>query len=52
VLERAGLVTSREAGNRRIYSLDPRGIGALHAYFDHFWNQALEGFKAAVEERD
>jgi DNA-binding transcriptional ArsR family regulator len=49
VLKAAGLVIDRPAGNRRIYQLDPDGIGALRAYLDHFWNRALTAFQAAVE---
>jgi len=41
VLKQAGLVKDRQAGNRRIYSLDPNGVGELRAYFDRFWTQAL-----------
>ena len=52
VLKLAGLVTDRQVGTRRIYSLDPTGVGALRAYFDRFWNQALDAFKTAVEQRD
>jgi DNA-binding transcriptional ArsR family regulator len=52
VLKDAGLVLDRRAGNRRIYSLDPDGVGALRAYFDRFWNQALGAFKQAAERRD
>jgi DNA-binding transcriptional ArsR family regulator len=52
VLKLAGLVSDRKVGNRRIYSLDPGGVGALRAYVDRFWNQALEAFKTAVEQRD
>lgn len=40
------------AGNRRIYRLDPSGVGALRAYLDGFWNQALTAFKATVEKGD
>ena len=50
VLKQAGLVTDRQVGNRRIYSLDPDGLGALRAYVDRFWTQALDAFKAAVEQ--
>jgi DNA-binding transcriptional ArsR family regulator len=50
VLKQAGLVTDRQVGNRRIYSLDPDGLGALRAYVDRFWNQALDAFKVAVEQ--
>ena len=52
VLKDAGLVIDRQAGNRRIYSLDPDGVGALRAYFDRFWTQALGAFKQAAERRD
>jgi DNA-binding transcriptional ArsR family regulator len=52
VLKDAGLVIDRAAGNRRIYQLDPDGVGALRAYLDRFWNQALAAFKAAVEQPD
>jgi DNA-binding transcriptional ArsR family regulator len=49
VLKAAGLVTDRAEGTRRLYQLDPRGIGELRAYFDAFWMQALTAFKQAVE---
>src|SRR5213592_2957314 len=52
VLKDAGLVIDRQAGNRRIYQLDPDGVGALRAYLDRFWNRALTAFKDAVEQRD
>ncbi len=52
VLKAAGLVTDRPAGNRRIYSVDPAGVGALRAYLDQFWNQSLTAFKAAAEQED
>jgi DNA-binding transcriptional ArsR family regulator len=51
VLKEAGLVVDRPAGTRRIYQLDPQGVGALRAYIDRSWNRALAAFKAAVEER-
>lgn len=50
VLKDAGLVIDRQAGARRIYQLDPDGIDALRAYFDRFWDRALEAFKTAVEQ--
>lgn len=52
VLKEARLVADRPAGNRRIYSVDPDGVGALRAYVDQFWNQALAAFKAAAELGD
>ncbi len=52
VLKDAGLVCDRAAGNRRIYQLDPEGVGAVRAYLDQFWTRALTAFKAAVETTD
>jgi DNA-binding transcriptional ArsR family regulator len=49
VLKDAGLVTDERAGTRRIYQLDPHGVGALRAYLDRFWNQSLMAFKGAAE---
>ncbi len=49
VLREAGLVTTRAEGTRRVYAADTRGIEAVRAYFDQFWNQALAAFKAAAE---
>jgi DNA-binding transcriptional ArsR family regulator len=51
VLKDAGLVFDRRVGNRRIYQLDPDGVGALRAQLDRFWNRALAAYKAAVEQR-
>ena len=50
VLKDAGLVIDRPAGSRRMYQVDPDGVGALRAYLDRFWNRALTAFKAAVEK--
>ena len=51
VLKDAGLVIDRPAGARRIYQLDPDGVGALRAYLDQFWSRALAAYKTAVEQR-
>jgi DNA-binding transcriptional ArsR family regulator len=51
VLKEAGLVIDQPAGTRRIYQVDPDGLAALRGYLDHFWDQALAGFKAAVEQQ-
>jgi len=52
VLKDAGLVMDRPEGSRRLYQVDPDGVGALRAYLDRFWNQALTAFKGAVEQAD
>jgi len=51
VLKDARLVVDRPAGNRRIYQLDPEGVGALRADLEQFWSKALATYKAVVEER-
>ena len=49
VLKEAGLVADRPEGTRRVYYIDPDGLGALRAWLDQFWDQALVAFKAEVE---
>jgi DNA-binding transcriptional ArsR family regulator len=50
VLKDAGLVTDRAAGTRRIYRLNPAGMGALRDQLETFWNRALASYKDVVEE--
>jgi DNA-binding transcriptional ArsR family regulator len=52
VLKRAGLVTERADGTRRLYRLDPSGIAALRNQLDSYWNQALMGYKDVVERTE
>ena len=49
VLKEAGLVTDRPEGNRRVYYVDPDGLGALRGWLDAFWDAALAAFQAEVE---
>ncbi len=51
VLKEAHLVMDRPVGTRRVYQLDPDGIGALRAYLDQFWTTALATYKTVVEQR-
>ncbi len=50
VLKHAGLVTDRRSGNRRLYSVDPRGVAEVRAYFERFWSSALADYRTAVEQ--
>jgi DNA-binding transcriptional ArsR family regulator len=52
VLKEAGLVIDTPDGASRIYRVDPKGVGALRAYLDQFWNRSLTAFKAAVEQTE
>ena len=49
VLKGAGLVADRPDGNRRVYYIDPAGLGALRAWLDQFWDQTLAAFQAEIE---
>jgi DNA-binding transcriptional ArsR family regulator len=50
ILKRAGLVADRPVGTRRVYRLDPDGLGALRAQLERFWTQALANYKQVVEQ--
>jgi DNA-binding transcriptional ArsR family regulator len=50
VLKRAGLVADQAVGTRRVYRLDPDGLGALRAQLERFWTQALATYKEVVEQ--
>ena len=50
VLKDAGLVAVRAQGARHIYAVDPKGLGAIRAWLDRFWDKALDAFRAEVEK--
>jgi DNA-binding transcriptional ArsR family regulator len=52
VLREAGLVGDRAEGTRRVYFIDPRGLAALRAWLDQFWDRSLAAFAAEVERDD
>jgi DNA-binding transcriptional ArsR family regulator len=47
-LQAAGLVTHRAEGTRRVYYIDPEGLGELRRWLDGFWTDALESFRNEV----
>ncbi len=49
VLREAGLVREEQDGTRRLYSIDPKGLGPLRRWLDQFWDEALDAFRAEVE---
>ncbi len=51
VLKEAGLVTETPDGTRRIYRIDPRGIGAMREWLDHHWAVALDAFQAFADQQ-
>ncbi|HZF27171.1 MAG TPA: metalloregulator ArsR/SmtB family transcription factor [Steroidobacteraceae bacterium] len=51
VLKDAGLVADRAEGARRVYYIDPHGLGPLRKWLDQFWDQALAAFQAEFERQ-
>jgi DNA-binding transcriptional ArsR family regulator len=52
VLERAGLVTARREGRRRLYRARPKGLGPLKEWLDSMWDDALVSLKRLAEAED
>ncbi len=46
----AGLVLDRKDGARRVYRVDPSGLADIRAYFDSFWDEALDRFAAEARK--
>jgi DNA-binding transcriptional ArsR family regulator len=44
----AGLVTASSAGTRRVYTVNPEGVSALHRWIDTRWQQVLDTFERAA----
>ena len=49
VLKEAGLVSDRQEGTRRVYSIDPAGLEEAREWIDRMWDRALAAFKHAAE---
>jgi DNA-binding transcriptional ArsR family regulator len=49
-LKNAGLVNDRPEGTRRVYYIDPDGLGELRRWLDRSWNDALKAFKSEVKK--
>jgi DNA-binding transcriptional ArsR family regulator len=52
VLKKAGLVSERRDGTRRLYSVRPEGLADLRSFLDGFWDDRLERLKAAAEQEE
>ncbi len=50
ILKDAQLVADESAGTRRLYRLNPAGFDSLRAYFDKFWDHAVNAFKTKLEQ--
>ncbi len=52
VLKAAGLVRDVAAGTRRVYEIDPKGLGAIRAWLDEMWGDALGRFSSELDKDD
>ena len=52
ILKEAGLVSDQAQGTRRVYHIDPAGLGVLRQWLDRFWERSLEGFQAEVDKEE
>lgn len=48
VLKDAGLVADRAEGTRRVYQIDPKGLAAVRAWLDQFWDVALQSYAEEI----
>jgi DNA-binding transcriptional ArsR family regulator len=49
LLKRAGLVSDRAEGTRRLYRLHDEGIAAVRAYLEQVWGEAAARFRLVAE---
>jgi DNA-binding transcriptional ArsR family regulator len=49
VLIKAGLLTERREGTRRLYRIRPQGFAQLRSFLDTFWEDNLAKLKTAAE---
>jgi DNA-binding transcriptional ArsR family regulator len=52
VLKKAGLVTERRNGTRRLYRARPEGLAQLKAFLEEFWDERLDALKAEAEREE
>lgn len=50
VLARAGLLSERRDGVRRLYALDPHGLDPVREVLTDLWPSALQRLKQVVEQ--
>jgi DNA-binding transcriptional ArsR family regulator len=52
VLKDAALVTVEAAGTRRIYHVDPAGLGVIRQWLDRHWERAIAAYVEIVEREE
>jgi DNA-binding transcriptional ArsR family regulator len=51
VLTDAGLLQVSQQGTKRLYAIDPRGADELRRYLDSMWDDALDAFTKAANDK-
>jgi DNA-binding transcriptional ArsR family regulator len=52
VLKDAALVRGEARGTRRVYRIDPAGLGAIRQWLDRHWERALANYVEEVEREE
>jgi DNA-binding transcriptional ArsR family regulator len=52
VLKDAALVRDEARGTRRVYRIDPAGLGAIRQWLDRHWERALAAYVEEVEREE
>jgi len=52
VLKAAALVADEARGTRRVYRIDPAGLGAIRHWLDRHWDAALAAFAEEAEKEE
>ena len=52
VLKAAALVSDEARGTRRVYRIDPAGLGAIRQWLDRHWERALAAYVEQVEREE
>jgi len=50
VLRKAELVRFEPRGASNVYRIDPRGLGAVRAWLDRYWDEALGNYARLLED--
>jgi len=51
-LKEAQLVIDQAEGTKRIYRIDPRGLGLIRAWLDDHWSEALRAFQKFTDQEE
>src|SRR5215210_888375 len=52
VLKESALVRDEAQGTRRVYRIDPAGLGAIRQWLDRHWEKALAAYAEEIEREE